>query len=239
MMAVLDPSNEEEQKIKEYLRANPDFLANFLLRHDDLLRTLQLPEEWAMADDGDNIVDFRAALIANLQNQLNIRDAENHELFAIARTNHDYQQRIHQLVTQIVSCETPPDLLNMLSQTMPKQLELEKITLCIVPQNDNGALLQNMLGDNLKLINGKILSLLGGDKILQRKHIEGEVEIYGVNNQIHSDMLIAVEFDDCRGFMAFGASAPEQFDQTLEADYMIFLTTIFMQMLKLLNGLNE
>ena len=87
-MAVLDSSNENrEREIKEYLLKNPDFL----LQHDDLLRSLKLSEEWV---DGDNIVDFRAALIANLQNQLNIRDAENLELFSVARTNHDYQQRI-------------------------------------------------------------------------------------------------------------------------------------------------
>ena len=120
---------------------------------------------------------------------------------------------------------------------MPKQLELEKITLCIVPQKngESEALLQNMMGDNLKLIGGKILRLMGGEQKLQRKYIEGETEIYSSNHQIHSDMLIAVDFCNCRGFMAFGSAAPEQFDQTLEADYMIFLTTIFMQMLKLLN----
>ncbi len=232
-MAVSDPSNEEsEQKIKEYLLANPDFF----LRHDELLNALKLPEEWA---EIDNVVDFRSALIANLQNQLNIRDAENRELFSIARVNHAYQQNIHHLVLKMVACETQQDLLNMLTHTMPKQLEVEKITLCLVPQADTEPLLQNIMGDNLRLISGKILHLLGGEHVLQRKHIEGEPEIYGTKNydagQIHSDLLIAIDLYGCRGFMAFGACAPEQFDQTLEADYMIFLTNIFVQMLTLLH----
>ncbi len=232
-MAVSDPSNDErEQKIKEYLLANPDFL----LRHDDLLDALKLPEEWA---EIDNVVDFRSALIANLQNQLNIRDAENRELFSIARVNHNYQQNIHRLVMKMVACESQQDLLNMLSHTMPKQLEVEKITLCLVPQADTEHLLQNIMGDNIRLISGKILHLLGGEKTLQRKHIEGEPEIYGTKiydaGQIHSDILIAIDLYDCRGFMAFGSCAPEQFDQTLEADYMIFLTNIFVQMLTLLH----
>ena len=232
-MAVSDPSNDErEQKIKEYLLANPDFL----LRHNDLLSALKLPEEWT---ELDNVTDFRSALIANLQNQLNIRDAENRELFSIARVNHGYQQNIHHLVLKMVSCKSQKDLLNMLSQTMPKRLEVEKIILCIVPQADTEPLLQNIMGDNLRVINGKILHLLGGEQVLQRKHIEGEPEIYGTKTYdaglIHSDILIAINLYDCRGFMAFGSCAPEKFDQTLEADYMIFLTNIFVQMLKLLN----
>ncbi len=227
-MVVSDPSsNDAEQKIKEYLLANPDFL----LRHDELSSALKLPAEWA---EGDNIVDFRSALIGHLQNQLNMRDAENRELFSIMRVNHDYQQRIHQLVLKILSCESQWQLLNMLTQAMPKQLELEKIVLCFIPQTEYEPFLQNMVCDNLRLISGKTLHLLRGEKVLQRNHMQGEPEIYGMN-KIHSDILIMVDFYRCRGFMAFGSSVPEQFDQTLEADYMIFLANIFMQMMKLFN----
>ncbi len=221
----------DEQQIKVYLQKNPDFL----IRHSDLLTNLEFPKEWT--EDG-NLIDFRSALIENLQHQLAVRDAENHELFSIARVNHDYQQRIYDLVLQMLECNCMQDLFAMLVDDMPKQLELEKIMLCIVVEPQSTDFVQKMEFENLRQINSKMFGLLQGNHVMQRKHMKGEAKIYDTN-LIHSDILIAVNINQSKGFMAFGSRAPEQFDRKLGSDFMIFLTNVFVNMMSLLNQVKQ
>ena len=221
-------------QIKQYLMQNP----NFLMDYPELLPLLQLPKEWQQAESDSNIIDFRSALIGNLQHQLNITDQENHQLFSVVALNHDYQQRIYQLILLFLQCDNLFSLLKLLSQKMPQILQLNKIVLCVVPNPAYEKSLQDIYFDNLRNVDVKFLQLFAEDEVLQRENITGEHEIYGADT-IGSDLLVAMDFYKCRAFIAYGADASDHFTENLSTDLMVFLTKSFAATIKLLARIHD
>ena len=216
-------------QVKQYLLQHPDFLMDY----PELLPLLQLPKEWQQADNASKIVDFRSALIGNLQHQISMTDQENDELFSVVALNHDYQQRIYQLVLLFLQCDSLFGLTQLLSQQMPKILQLKKIVLCVVPHPDYEELLQDIYFEHLHNIDASFLQLFANDEVLQRENITGEAEIYGADD-ISSDLLVAIDFYKCRAFIAYGSDTPNHFTENLSTDLMVFLTKSFAAMIKLL-----
>ncbi len=221
------------QKINDFLTKNPDFF----LQYPDLLEKLTIPPQW-QKNPNMKILDFRSALISQLQKNLALRDLQNYNIISIYETNENHQNRIHNLILQILATDSLQATLAMLAKEMPQTLDLEKVVLCVAPHKND--LLQDMYFENLRIIDSKWLQEFNENEIVIKAHISDDHEteceachkIYGTAN-IHSDLRIAINLPKVKGFLAFGSNFPNKFNTEQSTQLMVFLTRSFEAMIKI------
>ena len=113
------------EKIKEYLRLHPDFLAN----HPDVLESLMTPSRWA--DDG--VVDMQQFMLERLRDEItNLRQCAQ-ELIDTSRSNMASQTRAHASVLALLKAVDFEHMVRIVNDDLPLLLDIDVVTIGFEP----------------------------------------------------------------------------------------------------------
>lgn len=118
-------SPDDEARVAEYLRAEPDFL----IRHPEVLAAMNLPARWK---DGD-VVDIQQYILDHLRGELKSLRSSAREVIETTRENMSSQARVHAAVLAVLRAEDFEHLLRILSEDLPLLLDVDVVTVGFEP----------------------------------------------------------------------------------------------------------
>jgi len=210
-----DKTTLDEDQVREWLNAHPDFLKE----NAELLADAAAPKR----QSGDGVVDMQSFLVERLQNEVK-RLTEQQEMFVgAARQNQLIQNRVHHSVQALLSATGFAHFIHILTQDLPEILEVDVITLCI---EDGPIPLPEMTGlQRLKSGSVERANWRGG-QILMRPLASKSKAIFGpAMDLVTSDALIRLEIPSlhAEAMLAIGSREENHFHPDQGTELLSFL----------------
>ena len=204
-------------KVADYLRRNPDFLAE----HPGLLDVLTPPQRVS----GDGVVDLQSVMIERQRSVLRDLEGAHADLITTGRTNLAAQSRVHEAVLAMLVARSFEHLIEIVTSDLAFMLDLDAVTLA-VEQSEQG-LPPVRLGGVLQLEADTVDALLGpGRGARLRQDIEGDPAIFGAGaGLVASEALIRLDISPATppAMLALGSRQPEHFHPGQGTELLGFL----------------
>ncbi|MEL6278886.1 MAG: DUF484 family protein [Pseudomonadota bacterium] len=221
------PANDldGDTKLRARILADPDLVLN----DPEIMRALLGPVEAA----GRNVVDLRAALIAQLEHRLGALSAVHRDVVAAARDNMSGMEQVHRAALAVLDAPNFEAFLDVVSQDFRQLLAIDVVRFCLEASEDLSAetpaivsLEPGALTDLLSRHAGPADGAQDPLQVLLRGDVAGEPLIFGPDaERIQSEAWIRLDFGPTvrPGLLAFGAFEPTRFSEDQATDLLTFL----------------
>jgi len=221
----------DEEKVKEYLKDNPDFFDS----NPDILESMHVP---SIAEE-KGVVDFQSVLVAKLKKDKTNALHIHKEIVENARANMSNQNRIQTATLVALEAETFEELVEVVTQDFPVLLNVDTVNI-IIESTSNEIPFINQSG--IRFAKEGIVKkwLNTGDALLQ-SDINGSEEIFGAGaGLVRSQALIRLEISENTpaGIIAFGSRDPELFQPNQSVDQVGFLSQVVERLFRIWLGIH-
>jgi uncharacterized protein YigA (DUF484 family) len=224
-MAELSEMQHEEIDIDddvvlEYLRENPDFLANNPQAADLLIP----PKPQGMRGQP---ADFQAYMIERLKTAKEAISRTTREIVENSRANMNNQQRIHKAVLRILESESFDDFIHSITMDLAALLDVDIAVLVV---ESNGDDIPHIHTSGIRIIpQGTVDKWMSGKSALLQDNISGIEPIYGGGAAlVKSQILLRVDIsmDTPPAILAFGSRDKDMFCEGQATDQILFLARV-------------
>ncbi|WP_138380973.1 DUF484 family protein [Luteithermobacter gelatinilyticus] len=213
-------------QIRDWLLRHPDFLTGFLMDHPHLLAQMNWLDN--PGETGENVVDFRGAILKRLQQEVQELRQFHGSLITASRNNMSTQLQIHDAVLALLDAEDLAHLSHILTRDWPQILSVDVISLCF---EDDGSSPLPSLPELRRLRPGRVNELLGQeDATLLRDNIQPEEDVFGpATGLIRAEALIRLTptAHTPPGLLAFGSRDADMFTPGQGTELLRFLEAVF------------
>jgi uncharacterized protein YigA (DUF484 family) len=206
--------------VKEYLTEHPDFIQ----KNPELLSLLMPP----VIEGAENVVDFQAFMLKNLQQQMLILKDDQGSIIDASRKNLSTQNRIHQAILALLEADGLEHLLHIVKQDWADNLLVDCVSICF----DNKEGYSFLKSENIRVIYDNSVKDYFGDAVFSilRGAANVSEEIFGpATPLIQSEALIRIpasEFSP-EGILAFGSRDPDHFYPGQGTELLTFMVDGF------------
>ena len=173
--------DDDGERVAEYLRRHPDFLA----RHPKILDGLTPPAQYS----GDGVVDMQQFMLEQLRGEIdNLRDCAQ-DVIETSRTNMSIQTRTHTAVLALLSATNFNQLIRVISEDFPLLLDIDVTKIGFEPANTPGTEL--MSSGVIRFLPGDVERHLGPDQdVLLMRDVADDGGLFGEGaGLVHSAAL--------------------------------------------------
>jgi uncharacterized protein len=212
--------DDDGERVAEYLRRHPDFLA----RHPKILDGLTPPAQYS----GDGVVDMQQFMLERLRGEVdNLRSCAV-ELIDTSRSNMSSQTRIHAAALAILGTDDFEELLRALGDDLPLLLDMDAVIIGFEPAA--APVPDFALADVRRLSEGTVDRLLGDsrDVVLLRETTDDGTVFGAAAGLVRSAAMARIRPGRRLpvGLLAFGARGPGSFHPGLGTDLVEFLARV-------------
>lgn len=208
------PPQLDEDQVVAYLTAHPDILQ----QRPELLTRLTLPSRFG----GEPVVDFQQAMIRRLSQELDQMKGCAEHLITTSRSNMSIQSRTHGVALALLAAGTVENLLRVVAEDMPTQLDLDVALLAF--EADAADLPPGMVA----LPDGILRELLGAGDVMLRAERPADPVIFGHAASLIQSFALARVNPDGRGagLLALGSRHERTFHSSQGTELLAFLAQI-------------
>ncbi|HMA49138.1 MAG TPA: DUF484 family protein [Magnetospirillaceae bacterium] len=210
------PQRVDEDLVVAYLADHPDLL----VRRPELLAKLIPPSRF----DGDSVVDLQKVMIRRLTEELEQMKGCAEHLIATSRSNMSIQSRTHQVVMSMLAAGDLENLLRVVAEDMPAQLDLDIALLAF--ETEGGDVPPGLVA----MSPGSVEAALGTGDVLLRSQRSADPTIFGdAATLINSFALarVAPKIDESPiGMLALGSRHDRTFHSSQGTELLAFLASV-------------
>lgn len=216
-LASPTPRGVEAAEVADYLRQNPDFLADY----PDLLESLTTPARWR----GDGVIDLQHRMVERLRDEVSRLRSSRDELLLAGRTNLVSQGRIHDAVLSLLRAESFAALIETATIDLAVLLDVDVVA--IVVESGSAEHYNGSIKGVVRLPAGSVDRLMpAGQKIVLRDEVAGDRELFGSGaGLVRSEALLRLEISEESppALIAFGSRQSGQFHPGQGTELLRFL----------------
>ena len=115
----------DDEAVIEFLHNNSDFL----VRHPDLVESLQPPSRWS----GDTVIDMQQFVLERLRGEIDNLRASSMDLIDTSRRNLSVQNRTHAAALALLAANDFAHMLRIVSDDLPLLLDVDTVVIGFEP----------------------------------------------------------------------------------------------------------
>jgi uncharacterized protein YigA (DUF484 family) len=215
-----ESQDPDRQQLLDYLRDNPDALAELVKGQPGLLDTITRAE----LQGGTSIVDFQQHRINQLSKALDQHTDVRDELIDTSRSNLKTQQQVHEAVLDIIARRNLESLIGYISRDMSHTLRLDAVILCVESQGQQYPFIREPI---MSVDAGSIADTFNDDRnIILGEPDEQSRHFFGpAASLIQSQALIRLQVEDAPTsiMLAIGDRDPAYFHKGQATHLLRFL----------------
>ena len=119
--------DDNEHRVFEFLRQNPDFL----VKHPELLDTLAIPHDQSGAS---SLIEHQVSVLQDKNRRLTRQMREYHE---VAQSNHDLLEKLHDLYLIMLHAKTARDLLDNTIRAIDREFMCDAVVIGLFVQSED------------------------------------------------------------------------------------------------------
>ena len=209
--------------VRQYLLANPSFLADFIDAHPEAISLL--PGQSVERPDG--AVDLRGFLVGRLRGELDGLKRQQQSIVAATRANQNTQARVHRAILFLLDAESFEQFIQVISTDLAVTLDLD--VACLVVETD-GRDCGQPCPPGVRLVQpGTVIDVLDGQDTCLEGDVEGDARLFGPGaGLVESHALIRLKVNDTTppAMLALGSRDPAMFHPGMRTDLLSFLAGV-------------
>jgi uncharacterized protein YigA (DUF484 family) len=204
------------ERVADYLRANPEFLAD----HPDLMGVLVPPGQ-----SSGNVVDFQQAMVTRLREENEkLRSAQDY-LVTTDRNNQSIQARVHDSVLAILRAQSFETMIQTVTADLAVLLDVDAVTIGV--ETGDVPIPKAYAAGIRALPNGAVDAMLGANRdVLLCADINGDPRLFAsAAGLVRSQALCRLKASTQApaGLLALGSRKPDAFQPGQGTELLGFL----------------